>query len=215
MIKDALRPLREPVAWVLLGAIALYFIGGLWDLLDNPDLLGGSGSWFLYNAYYDSGDFANITVAVALTVAVLAVTVMPDRTKLAKPIVLIAMIEAGIYVLFGIMTLILGLFYQGDRYTHVSAGDKGQHIVYGLPLLALTVVPLLVGLAVFRSAELSPPRQQPVAPQGGYYQQQVPPQQPPYPGAPYGGWQGGTPQPQPQQQPHPQQPPHTYGQGWS
>jgi hypothetical protein len=211
VIKDALKPLREPIAWILLSAVVLFFFSALIDLFDKPDALTTEKNWFLYNAYFSVGSFADLTIPVVLLAAMFAVTVLPDRTKLAKPIVLVAMIEAGVMVLLGIMTLILGLFYSGGT-------GKFEHILYYLPMLALNVIPLLVGLAMFRTAELSPPRpQQPmgVPPQGGYYQQpQVPPQQPPYPGAPYGGWQGGTPQQQPPQQG--QQPPHTYGQqGWS
>lgn len=205
MIKDALKPLREPIAWILLAAVVFFFFSGLVDLFQKSDALSTEGNWFLYNAYFGIGSFAALPIPVALLAAMFAVTVLPDRTKLAKPIVLVAMIEAGVMVLFGIITLILGLFYAG------SSG-KLEHILYYLPMLALTVIPLLVGLAMFRAPELSPPRpQQPMGmpPQGGFYQQpQAPQQQPPYPGAPYGGWQGGTPQPQ--------QPPHTYGQqGWS
>lgn len=207
MIKDALKPLREPVAWILLAAVALFFFSGLWDLFNTANAIEGS-NWFLYNAYYDVSDFANLQVPVVLIAAMLLVTVLPDRTKVARPVVLVAMIEAGVMLLFGVMTLILGLFYGGARFSSIGAGTRGQHLLYYLPMLALTVIPVLVGLAIIRTAELSPRRpQQPasVPPQGGFYQQ------PPYPGAPYGGWQGGTPQQQPQQQ----QPPHTYGQGWS
>ncbi|MBO0827081.1 MAG: hypothetical protein J2P24_04795 [Streptosporangiales bacterium] len=209
MIKDALKPLREPVAWILLAAVALFFFSGLWDLFNKANAVEGA-NWFLYNAYFDVSDFANLTVPAVLVAGMLLVTVLPDRTKVARPVVLIAMIESAVMVLFGIMTLILGLFYGSTRFSSVGVGDKGQHVLYYLPMLALTVIPLLVGLVMFRTAELSPPRaQQPPGPpaQAGFYQQ---PQQQPYPGAPYGGWQGGTPQPQPQQPP-----PHTYGQGWS
>jgi hypothetical protein len=215
VIKDALRPLREPIAWILLAAVALFFFSGLIDLFDKSDALSSENNWFLYNAYFSVGSFANLTVPVVLLAAMFAVTVLPDRTKLAKPIVLAAMIEAGVMLLFGVLSLILGLFYSGSS----DGSGKLEHILYYLPMLALTVIPLLVGLAVFRTSEMSPPRQQPptgAPPQGGYYQQpQVPQQQPPYPGAPYGGWQGGT--PQQQQPPHQQQQhPHTYGQqGWS
>lgn len=209
MIKDALKPLREPIAWILLAAVALFFFSGLIDLFDKSDTLSTEKNWFLYNAYYSVGSFADLAIPVVLLAAMFAVTVLPDRTKLAKPIVLVAMIEAGVMLLFGVLALILGLFY--------ADGSKTEHILYYLPMLALTVIPLLVGLAMFRTAEMSPPRpQQPMGtpPQGGYYQQpQVPQQQPPYPGAPYGGWPGGSPQQAPNQQ---QPPPHTYGQqGWS
>ncbi|HEX6444901.1 MAG TPA: hypothetical protein VF053_07445 [Streptosporangiales bacterium] len=209
VIKDALKPLREPVAWILLAAVVLFFGSALIDLFDKPDALTAEKNWFLYNAYFSIGSFANVTIPVVLLAAMLTVTVLPDRTKLAKPIVLAAMIEAGVMLLFGIMTLVLGLFYKGSS-------SKFEHILFYLPMLALTVIPLLVGLAMIRTAEMSPPRpQQPmgVPPQGGYYHQPQVAQQPPYPGAPYGGWQGGTPQ---QPQPPQQQPPHTYGQqGWS
>lgn len=216
MIKDGLKPLREPIAWILLAAVALFFFSGLWDLFNKGAAIEGS-SWFLSNAYYDVSDFANLQVPVVLIAAMLLVTVLPDRTKVAKPVVLTAMIESGVMLLFGILTLILGLFYGGARFSSISAGTRGQHLLYYLPMLALTVIPLLVGLAMFRTTELSPPRpQQPMGmpPQGAFYPQPQAPQQPPYPGAPYGGWQGGTPQQQPQQPQQPQSP-HPYGQGWS
>lgn len=210
VIKDALKPLREPIAWVLLAAVALFFFSALIDLFDKQDTIRPETNWFLYNAYFSTGSFTNLVIAVVLLGAMFLVTVLPDRTKLAKPIVLAATIEAGVMLLFGITTLFLGLFYQGGS-------GKVEHILYYLPMLALNVIPLLVGLTMVRTAELSPPRpQQPMGmpQQGGFYQQPQQPQQPPYPGAPYGGWQGGTPQ-QPQQQPQQQQQPHTYGQGWS
>lgn len=198
MIKDALKPLREPVAWLLIGSVALTFVAGVIGLFGEPSDL-------LSNAYYGSSSFVNLTVAGALVGAVLLVTVMPDKTGLARPITLIAMIAAGVMLLFGIITLFVGLFYTGpESSTGVSYGPsvaaKIEHFVFTLPQLAFTLVPLLVGLAVFRTSEMSPPAPQQQQ-QQGYYGQQPGYSQ----GQQYGGWQGGPP---------PQQvPPQGYGQG--
>lgn len=107
MIKDALKPLREPVAWLLLGSVALTFVAGLIGLFGDPaDILS--------NAYYGSSSFVSLTVAVALVGAVLLVTVMPDKTALARPITIAVMIAAGVMLLLGIITLFVGLFYTGS-----------------------------------------------------------------------------------------------------
>lgn len=155
MLKDAVKGLREPVAWILVSAVGLNFIIGLWDLLETPDS-EYQENWFLENSYYGSSSFISLSIAVMLVAAVLLVTVVPDRVPRAKPVVLIVAIEAGVMLLFGILTMFLGLFYEGRSYSSgVSSGpdgaEKAQQFIGHLPDLALVLIPLLLALALFRS----------------------------------------------------------------
>ena len=228
MLKDAVKGLREPIAWILVSAVGVNFFIGLWGLLETPES-DYQENWFLENSYYGASSFLNISIAVMLVAAVLLVTVVPDRVPRAKPLVLTVAIEAGVMLLFGILTMFLGLFYEGRSYSSgVSSGpdgaEKAQGFIGYLPDLALVVIPLLLALALFRSPDLASPRPGPQP--GAFYGAQ----QQPYPGQSYQqqpyGQQGYQNQPQgfpSQQQGYPGSfpewggPPQQgggYGQGW-
>lgn len=194
MIKDAAKALREPIAWVLLGCVMLRWITGLWDWFGKPSY--DEDHWFLYNSYYDVNDFISLDVGVALAAAVVIVTLLPNATKRARAVVITDLATAGAMLLFGLITLFLGVFYSGSKYSDVGFGDRAQHFFFYLPSLAYVLIPLLLGLALLRTREMSPPR----GPQG------------PQPGQQWGGFpqQQGVPgyqQPPAMQQPQPQQPP--------
>lgn len=230
MVKDSIKSLREPIAWILVSAVAVDFIVGLWHLLEKPDSEYAQESWFLDNAYYGTSSFVGMTFAVTLVAALLVVTVLPDKLPRAKPIVLVVAIESGVLLLFGILTMFLGLFYQEESsVSGTSIGpdgvDKAQSFIGNLSALALTLIPLLLALAMVKSADLFGGLRPPQQPGGGYYG--VPPQQP-YQGQPYPQQPQGFP---PQQQGFPPQqqqgypgsfpgwgaPPQQgggYGQGW-
>ncbi|MQA02337.1 MAG: hypothetical protein GEV07_06280 [Streptosporangiales bacterium] len=196
MIKDTVKPLREPVAWVLVSVVFLAFVTGMWGLLNPSGAATDEDSWFLYNAYYGTSSFVGLEVAALLTAAVVLVTLLPDVIRRAKAILLIVIIEAGLLVLFGILTLFAGLFYEStsEYSTGPSGGDKAEAFFQELPEIALTVIPLLVAVAMLRAAELKSTPQQPQ----GYYdpamQQAYPPpgyqQPPPYPQGNPGQWGG-------------------------
>lgn len=208
VVKDAVKPLREAIAWVLVSAALLQLILGLWALFEPSsfDLEGGAA--FLYNAHYATSSFVGFYVATLLTAAALLVTVLPDRLPRAKAMLVVVTVEAGVMLLFGILTLFLGLFYvkpaeeEGEYAPDISGGEKAQAFFESLPELALTLIPLLIALAMLRAPELSGPSQ-PAPMSGGYYGPGAPqqyPGQPPYPGQqpPPPGQQQGYPGSYPQ-----------------
>ena len=225
MVKDSLKSLREPIAWILVSAVAAEFLVGLWNLFEKPKSDYQQENWFLYNSYYGTSYFLSFATAAMLVAALLVVTVLPDRLPRAKPIVLIVAVESGVMILLGVLSLFLGLFYTArSSVSGTSVGpdgvDKAQSFLGELPEVALMVVPLLLALAAVRAAELSgaAPQQQAglYAPQQPYPQQPYPQQQPGFPP------QQGFPGPQ-QQQGYPGSfpewggPPQQgggYGQGW-
>lgn len=223
MIKDAVRSLREPLAWILVSAVFLEFVVGLWRLLDKPESEYQQENWFLYNSYHGTSYFVGISVAVMLVMAAVLVTVVPDRLPRTKPILLVVAIETGVLLFFGILTLFLGLFYQAESSVSgasygPSGTDKAQNFIGSMPELALTLVPLLLALAMLRAPELSSAPPPAVPPMPGQQFAPGAPQQP-YPGQPYPGQEGFP----PSQQGYPGSPypgwgppmQHgDYGQGW-
>lgn len=200
MIKDAAKSLREPIAWVLLGCVAIYLISGLWDWFADSVSTDESHP-FLYRSYYSVSDFLNFTVAAALVAAVVVATLLPNAIKRAKAVTLAALCLGGLMLLFGVITLFVGLFYEGSEYSDIGLAEKGQHLVTYFPEIGFLLIPLLLAVAVLRSREMSPPP--PQAQQWGGYPQQPPVQQAPQampgygqpqPQQPY-GWPGGGQQP--------------------
>lgn len=184
MIKDAVKPLRAPVAWILVGVVFLQFIVGMWRLLQPS----GQDGWFFYNAFYGASSFVGLHTAVYLTTAAVVVTLLPDVLPQAKAILWMVICEAGVMLLFGIVSLFAGMFYSPEsEYSTISGADKAQQFFDELPSLAITLIPLLVAAAMLRAAELSAKPQQPQ----GFYAQNMPQQ--PYPGQ---GYQGQQPYPQ-------------------
>ncbi|MGH3094647.1 MAG: hypothetical protein ACRDMV_01440 [Streptosporangiales bacterium] len=200
MIRDAAKSLREPIAWVLLGCVVLYLVSGLWDWFADS-VSTDEAHPFLYRSYYAVGDFLSFTVAAALVAAVVVATLLPNAIKRAKPITLAALSLGGLMLLLGVITLFVGLFYEGSEYSDLGLGDKGQHLLTYFPAIGFLLIPLLLAVAVLRSQEMSPPRPRPQMPQQwGGYPQQPPAQQAmpgygqPQPQQPY-GWPGGGQQP--------------------
>jgi hypothetical protein len=217
---DAVRRLREPGAWVLLGSAALQFLGGLIGLLFNSEVP------FTFRAFnLVSGDqfFAGVTVVGIIVAAVLLATRWGGGpTPQARNIALIGAVLLAAIAVVDALSVLVGLAAgSGDGIVlDVSFASKVAMFLYGIAKLAVLAVGGYYVFTVFQSsgpvrAGTGPfPQQgygQPQPPYGGGYAQ---PQQPPYggppPQAPYGqqGQQGqGYPPPPPQQPGYYQQQP--------
>jgi hypothetical protein len=226
--KDVQR-LREPGAWVLLGAVVLQVLSGLIGLL-----VGGGRTPFTFQAFsYVTADqfFTGVTVTGIVVVAVLLVTRLGGPpTRQARTITLGALIVLGVVALLTVICVLAGLG-AGDSSAGIllesAVTAKFTMFLYGLSKLAVLAVGGFYVFHVYQSFAPATPYGQPYPQQGwagpgvqapygqpGYAQQPQqmygqPPQQPPYPQqgyvpAPYGPGPYGQPQPG---QPQPGRPP--------
>lgn len=206
MYNDAVPRLREPGAFVLLGAAVLYLLGGLIELLFNSDVPFTFRAFNLVN-----GDqfFAGVTAVAIVVVAVLLATRWGGApTPQARNIALAAVvILAAIGVIDAISTLV-GLAAgsnSGGIVLDVSLAAKVAMFLYGVAKLAVVAVGGYYVFTVFQSLTPAGPST------GPFPQQGHPQQQPPYGGYPHYGQQQAQPPypppPPPRQQGHYQQPP--------
>jgi hypothetical protein len=233
--KDVQR-LREPGAWVLLGAVALQILSGLVGLL-----FGGGRLPFTFQAFqYVTADqfFTGVTLVGVVVVAVLLVTrIGGGPTPAARTVALAALILLGVDALLNVICILAGLG-AGTTDSGVLLDNattaKLSMFLYGIAKLAVLAVGGYYAFTVFQSFAAQQPYPQPGYGQPPYgqpgygpppQQQQMygqPPQQqyPPqgYARAPYGqpGYgpapQPGARPPMPPQQPHvPPAPPQPAG----
>ena len=233
-MNNDVQRLREPGAWVLLGAVALQILSGLISLL-----FGGNGLPFTFRAFqFVSADefFTGASVVgIALIAVLLATRLGGPPTPQARTIVMGALGLLGLIALVDVICMLAGLAVgSGEGGIVVDGGlsAKVAMFLYGIAKLAVVGVGGYYILTVFQGfgpAQPAGPQYpqgqmyggQPQQPYGqpGYgqqpYQQQQPPQQPygqqPYQQQPQQPQQGYGHQPygqQPgygQQQPYPQQ----------
>lgn len=186
MSNDAVRRLREPGAWVLIGAAVLQLLTGLIALFTDSRLPFG------YRAYQVVlGDrFLGFAVVGVVVVAVLlAVRLGGGPTRQARTIALAGLCTLGALALFEVICVLAGLTAGGDRMgividVHLAA--KIGMLLYGLAKLAVLAVGAYWTLTVVQSSGPARP------PQPQYPGQAYGPQ-----GRPYGPV--GAPQPQPGQ----------------
>lgn len=218
MNKDVQR-LREPGAWVLLGAVALQILSGLIGLL-----FGGGRLPFTFQAFqYVSADqfFAGVTLVGVVVVAVLLVTRLGGGpTPAARTVALAALILLGVAALLNVICVLAGLG-AGTTDSGVMLDSattaKLTMFLYGIAKLGVLAVGGYYVFAVYQSFAVRPSPQpgygQPPYGRPGYGPQQqqmygVPPQQQyapqGYARAPYGQPGYGPP---PQQGPRPPMPP--------
>ncbi|GAB2848547.1 hypothetical protein GCM10022221_54890 [Actinocorallia aurea] len=173
MNTEALQRLREPAAYLLLGAAALQVLAGLIWLF--------SGSGFTQSAYGEtssSGNFTGLILSVLLVLAVLFVT-RPAPSAAAKNVVTGALAIAGIGLLLGVISLFSGLLAE-----FATGGGKAAAFFYGLSKLAISGGTAYFVFLNFKTFQ--PVRPAPVP--GQVYGQQ------PYAADPYGQQQYGQPQ---------------------
>jgi hypothetical protein len=212
--KDVQR-LREPGAWVLLGAVALQILSGLIGLLFGRGRLP-----FTMEAFqYVTGDlfFTEAAVTGLVVVAALLVTrIGGPPTRQARNVALAALIVLGVVALLTIICMLAGLGAGGDESGVLfdsAATQKITMFLYGLSKLAVLAVG---GFYVLHTYQTSAPP----APYGPQYPQQgwgQPGAQPPYGQPAYGQQQppayGQPPQQAQQQYGQPGYVPAPYGTG--
>ena len=208
---DAIKKLREPAALAAVAFVGLSLLGQLIDLLFPPS---SQGLPFSDRAYYASGQFLSADFAIGLAVAVfLANHAGGVALAKAKLVTLIALIEGGLLVVFGLVTLFASFGADGSE-------DKISNFLSGLGGLAALGIALWYTWLTWQqhaaAAAAAKPQQQQQQPWAGGYNTQQPGQ---YPGQPQPGQYQGQPQPGQypapgQPQPGPQTPPPG-GFGWT
>ncbi|MEW9547072.1 hypothetical protein [Nonomuraea sp. NPDC050783] len=210
MSKLDVARLREPAAWIMLvsGLVSvLLAVGHL--------LIGPSGSTFTGRAASTFFDLTSPVTAALLLGAVLLLTKVGEPSAKARPVTYGAAVGLLLAAVFGMLSLLLGLF-AGD-----GARDTVEFVLLGAPRLALVAVALVYLVPqvlparpvaqVYHHPQLGQPQPQP-GPAPAYGQPpagQPSPAQPP-PGQPSSGQQpapGYGPQDQPAPAAYGQQPP--------
>ncbi|PZS32706.1 MAG: hypothetical protein DLM59_07705 [Pseudonocardiales bacterium] len=207
-IVAALRKYADLLAFLLLGYLVLQYLVTLGHLFGGKSLLGTESKFadraFEIDISFLSGSFLSIVVLGVVAAAVAMATVVGERSKLARPVIIAALGVVAAGAVLGFITLVVGLFADGTTF---GGRLKTETALTLLVLLALYVVAALVLLGMLSSPELRPvAKPQPAygqyqgAPQGyGGYQQQA---QPPYGYQPQGQYDS---QPPYQQQAYEQQ----------
>ncbi len=210
-MNNDVQRLREPGAWVLLGAVALQILTGLISLL-----FGGGGVPFTFRAFqFVSGDafFAGVALVGVLLVAVLLVTRLGGGpTPQARTIAMGALALLAIAVLVEVICMLAGLAVGSDKYGINLDGGLTAKVVmflYGISKLAITGVGGYYIFTVFQGFG-------PASPAAQQYPQQMYGQQPqqPYGQPGYGQQQPYQQQQQQYGQPHPPQQPYGQQQGY-
>ncbi|MDX6744614.1 hypothetical protein [Actinocorallia sp. A-T 12471] len=128
MNTEALQRLREPAAYLLLGAAAVQVLAGLISLF--------AGAAFTSNAFGESygavGSFTGFILAALVVGAVLLAT-SPAPSAAAKTIVTGALAVVGVGLALGVITLFAGLLSE-----YASGGDKAAAFFFGLSKIAIS-----------------------------------------------------------------------------
>ncbi|MFI6518855.1 hypothetical protein ACIBF1_25090 [Spirillospora sp. NPDC050679] len=157
MNKEAVQRLREPAAWVLLGAAGLQLLAGLIVLLAG----GGEGSTFKGRAFAEiTGGFFTNVVTVALVAAAVAVSLWGGPpTRQARTVVMGALGVLGGIALFAVVCWLSAMLVDT---TSAAAAEKLGVFLYGASRLAVVGLAIWFVLTIFKG--MQPAR--PAAPQG-------------------------------------------------
>lgn len=198
-LRDVLAPIREPLAFALLGTSALALLIALVRLVPSRFERGFSASYSLYLGTQPPGFLTLLTVTLPV-IAVLVVAGLGSPTRRAKLITMVALILLAVSIFFGlIFELLLGFI---GVVADISFVDGVKLVLLGrLPTLLLAGVAILLVLRIWQGMFYVPkPAPEATQPAGGYY---APPGQG-YPQQAYG--QQTYPQQGYGQQTYPQQP---------
>lgn len=202
MTKDSIQRLREPAAWVLVGAALASIVGGLLGLLLGTQQIFG-GAPFTLNAGNVRDAFLSPLISALFVVAVLLATHVGERLPRARTLVMVALGGLGAAGLFGFVCWLAAL---GSPLT--ATGSKLHNLLYGAGELAVLGMAGYFTMTVFRG--LPAPPKAPKPPKPGAQQQQAYQIYPGYPQQPGGHGQQqaypGWPAPQPGQPGHQGQP---------
>lgn len=202
--RDALLPLRELIAFGLLGVAGLHLLIGLLRLIPSEGQLPRSLDlpYAVYLFHVAPGFLTVLSVALPV-LAVLAVTAFADPARLARLITLIGLsvlaANAFLGLVFELFIPFIGLLSNGGFFGGVKSVVLPRLGLLALVLLGGYVV-LRIWLTMFHTPKPAP---QPAWGPYGYPQQTYG-----YPGQP----QPGQPHPQPGQPPQYGQPPQQYQQ---
>jgi len=207
---DAIKKLREPAALAAVAFVGLSLLGLLIGLLFPPSADGVSESFSDLSAQYSTQILSPVFAAAVAFAVYLANHGGGAALAKAKTITLIALIETGIAVVFGLVTLFAAFGVSG------GGSSTFANFLVGLGGLAALAVALWYVWLTWQQHAPAPAAQP--QPWGGYNPQQTgqypgQPQQPgQYPGQP----QPGQPQGQYPGQPQTgQQTPPPGGFGWT
>lgn len=205
---DAIKKLREPAALAAVVFVGLSLLGLLISLLFPPSVDGVTESTFSERSFSESTQFLSAVFAAALAFAVyLANHAGTAAVAKAKLVTLIALIEAAVALVFGVVTL-LAAFGVSDE-----GSSTFSNLLVGLGGLATIAIAGWYTWLTWQQHAAQPAQPQQPGWTGGYNTQQ--PGQ--YPGQPQQGQYPGQPQaPQyPGQQQPGQQSPPPGGFGWT
>jgi hypothetical protein len=109
---EATKKLREPAGFALVVSVAVVLLFSIIDLLFSESGTGASGiaaiPKFADRAAASTGNFLDPLLAVLLVVAVVLVNglgAIEGRTRQAKVVTLVALIDFGVALLFGVISL--------------------------------------------------------------------------------------------------------------
>lgn len=219
-VTTALSALRLPIALALLAYLVLDFLISLGRIISGGrGIVTSAGPGFAERAASQQSTFLS-PLTLILLVLLVAIVAAREPIKLARPVVLTALVLTGVGLLFGLVGL-LSAFFVDSRFGFNTTRDKIEQTLLDLPVLALYVLFALFLLALLGAKGLprtpKPQRSQqygqqyPGASQGGIpgfpplEQQPYGYQQPPQSQA-HDPWQGYPQQGYQQQQPYQQEP---------
>ncbi|WP_026313379.1 hypothetical protein [Actinomadura flavalba] len=167
MNKEAVQRLREPAAWILLGAAGLQLLAGL------IVLAFGRGD-FTIRAFSETGDgfFTQVVTAGLLALAVTLVTWGATPTKSARIIVMGALGVLGGILLLGALAWLAGMFADIGVPT-IGGGSTGAGVaklstfLYGASKLAVAAAAAWYAFSLFQGLP-SAPKPAPQGQVGGY-----------------------------------------------
>lgn len=230
MNDDAVQRLREPAAWVLLGAVLLQFLAGLITLFftggGQSETAGGITEKIgvvpfkvrAYNELTGTQFFTSVAIVGLVVLAVLLVTRLGAQTSQARLVVMVGLGLLAAIAVFGLVVTLTSLAVPG-------MATKMSGFLFGVAKLAVVGVGGFYAFTVFQKLSPSPQQGMQAAgyyggqpqgayPQAGYAQAQAPAYgQAQAPAPAYGQQQQVYGQQQAYQQPgYGQQQPPAYGQ---
>jgi hypothetical protein len=142
--RESLAPVRELVAFVLLGVAALLLLSAFANLVPTDFQQRGTLPYGLYLAFNPPG-FLSLVTVVAPVLAVLLVTSLGDPAPRAKLVTVAGAVLLAVAAFFGLIFELLIAFIGMTAEVSFLDGVKGA-----LPPAAMLVLALLGLLVVFR-----------------------------------------------------------------
>ena len=156
MIRNEAQRVREPAAWLLLAAMALSVIVGLWTLLSAQGQLfdrlvssfPGGGLNFGDRGLEAFNDFGAIYVTALPVVAVVLATLTGGKVSRAREVTL------GAAVLQAVALVLSVICWLAAFGSDLTTSGKTQNFVANLVCIIVAVAGLMFTLAVLRATEM-------------------------------------------------------------